>query len=183
MTPATLELPYDDWCVSNLLTVVDALNTNVCQTVGLKVKIVTKSEKKQVNIQNVKIKYKVDSITADETQSMKLVLWHNQQSKQQAKATSWNILQYAPLMILNLWIRRNQFSVIHEVDDIDNINIDNPELKENILTGQYIGVDINETACCMVCNKSLPTEALDDEMITCNNCKITPLSLLKCPRL
>ena len=43
----------------------DALNTNVCQTVGLKVKIVTKSEKKQVNIQNVKIKYKVDSIPAD----------------------------------------------------------------------------------------------------------------------
>ena len=108
---------------------------------------------------------------------------HNQQSKQQAKATSWNILQYAPLMILNLWIRRNQFSVIHEVDDIDNNNIDSPELKENILTGQYIGVDINKTACCMVCNKSLPTEALDDEMITCNNCKITPLSLLKCPRL
>ena len=55
----------------------DALNKNVCQTVGLKVKIVTKSEKKQVNIQNVKIKYKVDSITADETQSMKLVLWEN----------------------------------------------------------------------------------------------------------
>lgn len=87
-------------------------------------------------------------------------------------------------MILNLWIRINQFSVIHDVDDIDNINIDNPGLKENILTGQCTGVDITKTACCMVCNKSLPTEASDDEMITCNNGRITtPLSLLKCPRL
>ena len=32
----------------------------------------------------------------------------------------------------------------------------------------------------MICNKSLPTEASDDEMITRNNCKITTLlSLLK----
>ena len=30
----------------------------------------------------------------------------------------------------------------------------------------------------MVYNKSLPTEASDDEMITCNNCKITTLSSL-----
>ena len=87
-------------------------------------------------------------------------------------------------MILNLLIRRNQFSVIHEVDDIDNINIDNQRTERNILIGQCIGVDINKTACCMVCNKSLPTEASDDEMITSNNCKITtPLSLLECSRL
>ena len=73
----------------------------------------------------------------------------------------------------------NESTVIHGVGDIDNINIDNPELKENILTGQCIGVDIKKkTACCMVCNKSLPTEVSDDEMITCNNCKITILSSL-----
>lgn len=163
----------------------DALDANVCQTVGLKVKIVKKSEKKQVNIHNVKIKYKVDCITADETPSMKLVLWENTINKVTVgKSYRLKISQYAPLMILNLGIRINKFIVIHDVDDIDNINIDNPGLKENILTGQCTGVDITKTACCMVCNKSLPTEASDDEMITCNNGRITtPLSLLKCPRL
>ena len=67
ITPATLEFLFDESCVSNLLTVTDALNVNVYQTEDLKVKIVTKSENKQVIIQNDKIKYKVDCIIADET--------------------------------------------------------------------------------------------------------------------
>lgn len=66
-------------------------------------------------------------------------------------------------------------TVIHEVDHIDNTNIDNPELKENILTGQCICGYIEKTPCCMVCNESLPTGASDDEMITSNNCNITTL--------
>ena len=86
-----------------------------------------KKKKKQVNIQNVKIKYKVDCITANETPSMKLVLWENTINKVTVgKSYRLKISQYAPLMILNLWIRINQFIVIH---DIDNINIDNPGLK------------------------------------------------------
>ena len=38
VTPATLEFPSDESCVSNLLTVVDAFNANVYQSVDLKVK-------------------------------------------------------------------------------------------------------------------------------------------------
>ena len=51
------------------------------------------------------------------------------------------------------------------------INFDNPELKENILTGLCIDIDIktNLMACCIVCKRSLQTEASDDEMSTCNN--------------
>ena len=50
ITPTTLEFALDESYVSNLLTVADALNANVCQTVALKVKIVTKGENKQVKI-------------------------------------------------------------------------------------------------------------------------------------
>ena len=38
VTPATLEFSSDESCVSNLLTVVDAFNANVYQSVDLKVK-------------------------------------------------------------------------------------------------------------------------------------------------
>ena len=52
------------------------------------------------------------------------------------------------------------------------INFYNPELKENILTGLCIDIDIKKMACCIVCKRSLPKEASDDEMIICNNRKI-----------
>ena len=108
MTPATLEFPYDDWCVSNLLSVVDALNKNVCQTVGLKVKIVTKSENEQVVKHNDRIKYKVDSILGKHIQKIN----HRQKLP----------LETSQSTVTNLWW---YVTVIHEVDDIDNINIDN----------------------------------------------------------
>ena len=82
ITPATLEFPFDESCVSNLLTVTDALNVNVYQTVDLKVKIVTKSENKQVIIHNDKIKYKVDCNTVHEACPLGK---HNQQSNHRQK--------------------------------------------------------------------------------------------------
>ena len=70
VTPATLEFPSDESCVSNLLTVVDAFNANVYQSVDLKVKLVTKSENEQVVKHNDKIKYKVDSILGKHIQKI-----------------------------------------------------------------------------------------------------------------
>ena len=119
---------------------------HVYQTVDLhvKVKIVTKSEKKQVIIQNDKIKYKVD--IADETQSMKLVLWENTINK----VTTGKSYLLKHLTVCTFedfkFVNWNESTVIHEVGDIDNINIDNPELKENILTDQCIGVDIKKNS-------------------------------------
>ena len=69
VTPATLEFPSDESCVSNLLTVVGAFNANVYQSVDLKVKIVTKSENEQVVKHNDRIKYK-DSILGKHIQKI-----------------------------------------------------------------------------------------------------------------
>ena len=63
-------------------------------------------------------------------------------------------------------------SVIVSQSSAVYINFDNPELKENILTGLCIDIDIKKMACCIVCKRSLPTVASDYEMITCNNCNI-----------
>ena len=57
-----------------LHTVKQALDLNIYETVDLKVKIMIKSENKQPILQRDKTKYKMDSIVADDTGTVKLVL-------------------------------------------------------------------------------------------------------------
>ena len=122
-----MEFALDESYVCNLLTVADALNANVCQTVDLKVKIVTKGENKQVIIHNGKIKYKVGCITADETQSMKLVLWENTINK--VTTGKSYLLKHLKVCTFDdiKFVNTNESTVIHEVDDIDNITL--PRIK------------------------------------------------------
>ena len=65
MTPLT---------TGRLHTVKQALDLNIYETVDLKVKIMINSENKQPILQGDKTKYKMDSIVADDTGTVKLVL-------------------------------------------------------------------------------------------------------------
>ena len=69
---------------------------------------------------------------------------HNQQSNHRQKLPLKNLTVYTFEDIK--FVNTNESTVFYEVDEMDNINIDNPELKENILTGQCIGVDIKRNS-------------------------------------
>ena len=69
-----VQFQYND-ALLRLHTVKQALDLNIYETVDLKVKITIKSENKQPILQGDKTKYKTDSILADDTCAVKLVLW------------------------------------------------------------------------------------------------------------
>ena len=78
ITPATnLQFSFNQSFGNRLLTVKDALAANVYKTIDLKVKIIKKAENKQVVVKNETPRYKADTIVADQTQSIKLILWEN----------------------------------------------------------------------------------------------------------
>ena len=70
-----MDFPFNESCANNLKTVKESLSANTYDTVDLKVKIVTKSPKKQPIIINSTTKYKSDSLVADETGTPEVVLW------------------------------------------------------------------------------------------------------------
>ena len=75
ITRTDVDFKVNESLAHNLITVKDCLITNIFETVDLKVKIITKSERKQPISINLQTKYQADCIVADVTGSTNLVLW------------------------------------------------------------------------------------------------------------
>ena len=70
-----MDFKVNESLAHNVVTVKDCLTANIFETVDLKVKIITKSERKQPISINWQTKYQADCVVADVTGSTKLALW------------------------------------------------------------------------------------------------------------
>ena len=59
------------------------------------------------------------------------------------------------------------------MDDI-TIHMATPKIKDKLLIGQCIAIDINRSTSCIACNKIQPVNN-KEEFVTCKNCKMTTL--------
>ena len=164
-------------CFSNRLVTIK--ETNVCsvyQTVDVKVEILTKPETKQAILHDDKTRYKVDCIVADDTGSIKLVLWEN--AINAVNAGKSYRFENVKVRIFDdeKYINTNEYTVIKAIDDVQYVNLSTPALKDNILEGSCCGIEIKKSVACILHNKTFPEDCLlNTEEITCQNCKITTM--------
>ncbi|CAH3156632.1 unnamed protein product [Porites evermanni] len=127
--------------------------------------------KSQPILHGDKIRYKKDSIVADETVAVKLVLWEDTTDKPKFV----NPIQNCKIRVFDVskFLKTNEFTKIKEIDEIPIINLATPELQDNIINGQCLGVDLKCTTSCICCNKT--TDETNDEIniVTCLNCSMT----------
>lgn len=70
------------------------------------------------------------------------------------------------------YLNTNESKTVEEINDIQNINVDAPEIKNNLLKVKVVGVNIKKSPSCLACNHTFPTKeqpAPDEEEITCTN--------------
>lgn len=132
-----------------------------------------KSENKQPILQGDKTKYKTDSVVADDTGAVKLVLWEDTIDKlhigkcyhiQNCKIRAFDDSKF---------LNTNEFTKITEIDEIPNINLATPELQNNIVTGQCLGVDLKCTTSCICCKKNIGETNDEADIVTCPSCSMT----------
>ena len=70
-----IHFPYNQSLSSHLQTDKKAQDGVVYNTVDLKVKVITKDEDKQIIVKNGVQRYKTECTVADQTESIKLILW------------------------------------------------------------------------------------------------------------
>ena len=76
ISPAFLSFSFNESFSNQLCTITQALGKDLYESVDVKAKVLKKTENKQVIINDgEKAKYKSDCLIADETNSVKLVLW------------------------------------------------------------------------------------------------------------
>ena len=173
--PGELDFPYNTTLSNRFHTVSEALAANLYETVGLKVKIMTKSEDKETVVHGNKTRYKTDAIVADETSSVKLVLWENTIDKIET-GKSYQI-ENCKIRIFDdcKFINTNEITKITQIADITNVNLDTPDLQDHIITGLCLGIDIKRSTSCIFCNKTLQQSQLSGPTVKCPNCQITML--------
>lgn len=169
---AALEFQYDEVLGNNLKTFKDASAATIYDTVDLKVKILSKSDKKQPVVINSNTKYTCDCFVADKTGTIKIALWEEIIDKiQNGKSYHFKNLKVR-MFNDEKFLNTNEATTADEIPEISNIDMKTPEIQENLLTGQILGVDIKKMSCCIAEESAKESS----EVITCTNCKMTTLA-------
>ena len=177
ISPASLSFSFNESFSNQLCTITQALGKDLYETVDVKAKVLKKAENKQVIIKDgEKAKYKSDCLIADETNSVKLVLWEGIIDNIYAGKT-YHFKQLKLGIFDDVkYLITSEATDPQEIDDLQNINLTTPEIKDNTIEGRCIGVQIKRTVSCIVCNMTISEAQLESKTVTCNNCNITTLS-------
>ena len=131
LSPTTVDFTYNESFDEKNMTVDEVLqNAILFDSVDVKVKILTKPDDKTALTIHGKRKMKVDCIVADHTNNIKISLWENTIDMCQAG----KCYQFENLTVSvfddQKFLNSNQYTKVTEIDEIKNINLDTPELKD-----------------------------------------------------
>ena len=168
-SPSTFE--YNPALSSNLCTVEEALSKDLYQVVDFKVKVITKQETKQFIVINEKTGCKSDCLVADQTDCIKLVLWENHIDEiHTGKSYHFRNLKVC-IFDDEKYLNTNQSTEYNEIEkNVEGITLDAPQMKDNILSGECVAVQVKRTSCCLVCNNSFDLPTASEEIVTCHSC-------------
>lgn len=177
ITPsASPSFPYNPEISSSLMTVSQALSADVYKTVDVVAKVMNKQHNTQLIHKLGKQLMKADCIIADNTESIKLVLWQDLINKVECGKTY--LFQDLKVRVFDdaKYLNTNE-STVNKLSEqeIQEINLTSDELKDNLIEGQCVGVHFRKEKACVLCNNTLEKKDDGEEMVTCNSCNSTML--------
>ena len=176
IAPCSLPFEYNDEMNNRLCTIEEALSKDVYERVDIKGKVYQKDDVKEKILIKEKPKYKVDAFIADQTETIKIVLWEDIISKVNIGKTyhfkNLTVRIFDDAKFLNT----NEFTIIEEIEDMPDVNFNTPEMQEKILHGRVISALIKRSSSCIVCNASLKEISKEEDEITCDKCGMTTLA-------
>lgn len=133
---------------SSLLTVEQALSADLYKNIDVRAKVISKQQNKQPILRNGKKIFKVDCIIANQTHSLKLVLWERLINQVDC-GKSYLFRGITTRVFDDLkYLSTNEATIIEIKDDITNVNLTSNEIKDTIIEGKCIGVHIKKQQTC-----------------------------------
>ena len=94
---------------------------------------------------------------------MKLVLWEDMIDK----VLTGRCYHFTNLTVRIFhdvkFVNTNELSVVKEIEEIPNVKMDAPDITDNLVMGQVVGVDIKRSPSCMACNAILSPPEDEEE--------------------
>ena len=177
MPTTEVNFPYNEEFDENLYTVHEALKKNVYDTVYVKVKVMTKEEEKMSIVKNGVQKYIVNCMVAVTFESLQIILWESLIDK----VSAGKCYHFKNLTVRifddQKYLNTTEDTIIDQIDDDINVNMDAPQFKDNVVMGNCIGVDTRKSCSCVLCNRTAEIDN-EEETVTCAGCGITTLTTM-----
>ena len=132
------------------------ISADVYTVVHIKTKVVSKTENKQSVIKNDKKIYKCDCIIADNTGSMELVVW--QELIDNIHAGESYHFKNLTIRIFDdeKYLNTNESTTVEKFEDLSDIILNKiDDLKESIIKGRCIALQITKKRSCPICNGTI----------------------------
>ena len=176
ITPTTTNFQYNSSAASHLRFVVECLSADVYETVDIKAKIINKGESKQSVVRKDTKIYKTECIAADQSDSMKLIIWEDLIDKIYS-GKSYHLKNLTVRIFDDeKYLNTNESTIVEEIDDLADVNLTTSEIKENLVTGQCVAIHIAKKQSCIICNTTIGQLPQDEETYTCEKCHNTLLT-------
>ena len=119
---------------NHLHTVKQILQGDMYEIVDLKVTIITKSQSKQSVMKNQVSMQKIDTIVADDNDTIKLILW-----EQLIDSVPTGLSCYFNNLTISVFddkkfVNSNELTTVEPIDDITT-HMESPEMKNRLLVG------------------------------------------------
>ena len=137
-----------------------------------------KQESKQPIIKNGKKIFKVDCVVADETDSIKLVLW--EKLIDEVECGKSYLFKGVTCRIFDdvKYLNTNYNTTIEARDNIMKVNLKSSEMQDNVFEARCIGVHIKEQQACVICNSTTEFDTNSEDLVTCPHCENTILATI-----
>ena len=80
------------------------------------------------------------------------------------------------------YLSTNESTIIEAKGDMQDVNLTSDDIKDNIIEGECIAVQIKKEQSCVICNNTLEVPT-DEDTVTCKSCNVTMLSTTCNPKL
>ena len=182
---AVVNFSYEDSFDNKFTKLSDIASLSLYDTVDVKVKVIQKTEERQKIIVRGSTCFKAECLISDGTDSIRLELWESAIDKI-SRGECYHI-QNVRVRIFNdiKYLNTNEFTTIDEIKDTDVTELESITtalLKDSVIEGEIIGVDMQRTLSCPICHTNREEQA-SSEMIDCTGCKNTILKKMLKPKV
>lgn len=174
ITPSTVQFPYNDSFSQTTFPIIDIDDISNYQAINVNAKVLSVGKQSTIRVRG-KTLVKVDVIIADETASIKLVLWENNFTLVENNTYAMNDVTVRTFND-SKYLTTTKYSTIIQIDDLKRTAPATAQQYGKTITAKTIAVHLTHSQICPFCNNKIQSPSAASVATKCTGCSLTVLN-------
>ena len=174
ITPSTVPFPYNETFSQTTFSISDIDDISDFQAINVNAKVLSVGQQSTLKVRG-KTLHKVDAIIADQTASIKLVLWENIFTLVENKTYAIKDVTVRTFSD-SKYLTTTKYSTIIQIDDMEKTAPPTAQQYGKKITGKVVAVQVTHFQICPFCNTKIQTDSVTTDATKCSACSLTVLN-------